>query len=92
MVKHEHTQTNTPSRASWTIKRDPITGDCDMTFVRPHETMVAKNVRWGEKIRRISPLTDTFFKIYFPLTATSNHIFDSANLISAGEFRTSPSV
>ncbi len=84
VVEHKHAQTNTPNRASWTIKRDPITGDCDMTFVRPHETLIAKNVRWGDKIRRFSPLTDAFSKIYFPLTASSNHILDSLSLVSAG--------
>ena len=84
IVEHKHAQTNTPFRASWTIKRDPVSGDCDMTFVRPHETVVAKNVRWGDKIRNFSPLTDAFSKLYFPVTASSNHILDGLNLISGG--------
>jgi hypothetical protein len=46
IVEHKHAQTNTPGQASWNIKRDPLTGDSDMTWVRPHETVVAKNVRW----------------------------------------------
>ena len=84
IVEHKHAQSNYPFRASWTTIRDPITGDCDMTFVRPHETVVAKNVRWPDTIKKFSPLTDAFAKVFFPLTAGSNHISDALNILSAG--------
>lgn len=84
IVKHTHAQKNTPGRASWTIKRDPITGDSDMTFVRPHETVVLKNVRYGTEWARFSPLTFAYFQPYYPLTASSNFILRSLNLTSGG--------
>ena len=84
IVEHEYAQSNDPFRASWTIIRDPITGECDMTFVRPHETVVAKNVHWPDTILKFFPLADTFTKIFFPLTAGSNHISNALNILSAG--------
>jgi hypothetical protein len=86
IVEHKHAQTNTPGQASWNIKRDPLTGDSDMTWVRPHETVVAKNVRWDalKEWKRFSPLTFAFAQVYYPLNAGSNFIQDSLELFSGG--------
>lgn len=83
-VKHIHNQSNTPYRASWIAKRDPITGDTDMTFVRPHETVVAKNVRWGETWARFSPWTFAYAEAYYPLKANRNFLDDTCKLSSGG--------
>jgi hypothetical protein len=85
-VKHVHAQSNTALQTKWTIKRDPVTGDSDMTFVRPHETVVAKNVRWGENNAwyRVSPLTWALSQVYYPLNAATDTITDTLTLISAG--------
>ncbi len=85
IVEHRHAQTNTPYSASWTIKRDPITGDSDMTFIRPHETVVAKNVRWGfSGWQRFSPLTYAYAKVFYPLKSGTNFLIDALDITSAG--------
>ena len=62
-VQRIHAQSNTPKQTKWTIKRDPVTGDSDMTFVRPH---VAKNVRWVDNHiwSRVSKATLALFQVY----------------------------
>jgi hypothetical protein len=86
IVKHVHAQTNTPGQAKWLIKRDPVTGDNDMTFVRPHETVVAKNVRWAQNNEwaRFSPMTFALSQIYYPLNAASDSLTDLLSLVSGG--------
>ena len=85
IVKHIHAQNNTPLRASWTIKRDPITGDNQMTFVRPHETVIAANVRWGfSDWQRFSPLTYAYAKVFYPLKSGTNFVIDALDITSAG--------
>ena len=86
-VEHKHAQTNTPGQASWTIKRDPHTGDSDMTLVYPHETVVAKNVRVQDALKewkRFSPSPFAFAQVYYPLNAGSNALQDSLDLFTAG--------
>ncbi|XP_046638923.1 vitellogenin-like [Daphnia pulicaria] len=86
IVEHKHAQTNTPGQASWSIKRDPLTGESDMTFVRPHEVVVAKNVREDVMAswKRFSPMTFLALKSYYPLSAGTNFIAQSLNWFSGG--------
>jgi hypothetical protein len=86
IVKHVHAQTNTPGQAKWLIKRDLVSSDSDMTFVHPHETVTAKNVRWAQNNEwaRFSPLTFTLSQIYYPLNAASNSLTDLLSLVSGG--------
>jgi hypothetical protein len=86
-VKHIQGQSNPANRASWTIKRDPHTGDSNMTFVRPTETLVAWNVRREDSHNewaRFSPLTYNFSNIFYPLNAGSNFIRDATTLTTGG--------
>ena len=82
-VKHTQGQTNNPKRSSWIIRRDPFTGASNMTFVRPMETLVAHNVRFGfTEWQRFSPLTYAYAQIFYPLSAGSNFVRDAVNITS----------
>jgi hypothetical protein len=87
-VKHIQGQSNPANRASWIVKRDPFTGASNMTFVRPTETLVAWNVRRGDKNinqwARFSPMTFAYSKVFYPLSAGSNFIRDAASLTTGG--------
>lgn len=85
IVSHQHGQNNAPLRTSWNIKRNPQTGDNDMVFVRPYETVVAKNVRWRDEYSRFLPSASfATSRVSYPMNAASNLIFDALNLTSGG--------
>jgi hypothetical protein len=88
-VKHINAQSNNPKQTKWTIKRDPVTGDSEITFVRPHETVVAKNVRWVDNHNwsRVSRSAFALFHVYYPLNAATDSLTDTLALMSAGLFR-----
>ena len=80
-VKHIQGQSNTPNRASWIVRRDPLTGASNLTFVRPMETLVANNVRLGfTEWSRFSPLSYAYAQVFYPLRADSNFIRYAANI------------
>lgn len=55
-----------------------------MKVVRPHETVVAGNVRVDPKYKPFSPLFYAYFFVFYPLNAETNFIRDSAALTSGG--------
>ena len=61
VVDHRLEANNPTNRFIWTVKRHPITGDSDMTIVRPGETIEARNVR-GSSIR-FSPMLSNTMKV-----------------------------
>jgi len=84
MTEHSVAQQNTPGRATWNVRLDPVTGGTDMKFVRPYETIVAKNVRVDPKWKPFSPLAYAYGRVFYPLNAETNFIRDAAALTSGG--------
>lgn len=84
ITNHTHGERNIPNRASMTVLRDPASGNSDITLVRPHETVIAANVRLSDEIGRFSPLTRAYIDAFYPISASSSFIEKSAEITTAG--------
>ena len=87
IVKHIHGQSNPQNRTTWKIKRLLTTGDSNMEFVRPHETVIAENVRFGtltSRLFQLSPIFQSYSSIFYPVSASRNVLQKSKSISSSG--------
>ena len=73
-VKHTQGESNPPNRSSWIVKRDPFTGESNITCVNPYETLVANNVGRNNEWFSFPLLAYAYTHVFHPLSAGSNSV------------------